>query len=82
MSDETSSSAEDTSVRSASQEAATDPTPNDFGDAVLIPLRPARRHEPTRARRPRALSPLWSEVASVLARARVPAADEPDATAA
>ena len=39
----------------------------DAEDASIIPL-PARA-----ARRPRPLSPLWSEVAWVLARARVPA---------
>jgi hypothetical protein len=53
----------------------------DADDAPVIPL-------PTRAaRRPRPLSPLWSEVAWVLARARVPAqpqrpTDEADRKAA
>ena len=40
------------------------------GGAVLIPLRPAGTRKARRPSRARTLSPLWAEVASVLARAQ------------
>ncbi len=87
MPDRSSSQADDTSVYSTPQGTAAAGTSPDLRDAVLIPLRPASPRKARRAPRARALSPLWSEVASVLARARVPAApqpatDEPDVIAA
>jgi hypothetical protein len=45
-------------------------TPSGLGDSVVIPLRPAGTSKARRPPRARTLSPLWSEVASVLARAR------------
>lgn len=87
MPDRSSSQDEDASIYSTPSDVAADSTTPDLSDAVLIPLRPASPRKARRTPRPRALSPLWSEVASVLARARVPAApqpatDEPDVRAA
>ena len=39
-------------------------------ESAVIPLRPAGTPKTRRRPRPRKLSPLWSEIASVLARAR------------
>lgn len=82
-----SSRAEDTSTHSMPPEVAADSTSTDLGDVVLIPLRPASPRKARRTARAHALSPLWSEVASVLARSHVPATpqpvtDEPDKRAA
>ena len=82
-----SSRAEDTSIHSVQPEVAADSSSTDLDESVLIPLRPASPRKARRTARTHALSPLWSEVASVLARAQVPATppaptDEPDVRAA
>ena len=88
MPDKSSSRTDDTSIYNRAQEAAAaDSGQPDLRDAVLIPLRPASPSKERGAPHARALSPLWSEVASVLARACIPAepqpaTDEPDARAA
>jgi hypothetical protein len=80
MRDETSSGPGSASVQ-GQRETDNDSSSSDLDDAVLIPLRPAASPQPKRTRRRPALSPLWSEIASVLARAQpfpnaVPTPDE------
>ena len=52
------------------RETDNDSNSPDLDDEVLIPLRQAARTQPKQTPRRPALSPLWSEIASVLARAQ------------
>lgn len=50
--------------------ADVDSSPTGLGEAILLPLRPADTRAARRARPAPTLTPLWAEVASVLARAQ------------
>lgn len=52
------------------RETDNDSNSSDLDDEVLIPLRQPARPQPKPTPRRPALSPLWSEIASVLARAQ------------
>lgn len=69
MRDDTSSGPRGASFQ-GQRETDNDSSCSDLDDAVLIPLHPAASPQPKRTRRRPALSPLWSEIASVLARAQ------------